>query len=88
MSGKGSLLAKPSGPVGTSLAWRTLFCAYMTTDQASLCVECDLYSRPGIWQGAVELPKSQVYVHQVSGSQTHSTLPSFLSWFYHPTEKQ
>ena len=25
MSGKGSLLAKPSGPLGTSLAWRTLF---------------------------------------------------------------
>jgi hypothetical protein len=25
MSGKGSLLAKPSRPLGTSLAWRTLF---------------------------------------------------------------
>jgi hypothetical protein len=25
MSGKGSLLTKPSGPVGTSLAWRALF---------------------------------------------------------------
>ena len=30
LSGKGSLLAKPSGPLGTSLAWRTLFWAYMT----------------------------------------------------------
>ena len=24
---------------------------------------------------------------RVLGSQTHSTLPSFLSWFYHPTEQ-
>jgi hypothetical protein len=31
MSEKGSLLAKPSGPLGTSLAWRTLFWAYVTT---------------------------------------------------------
>ena len=30
MPGKGSLLAKPSGPLGTSLAWRTLFWAYVT----------------------------------------------------------
>jgi hypothetical protein len=30
MSEKGSLLAKPSGPLGTSLVWRTLFWAYMT----------------------------------------------------------
>ena len=30
MSGKGSLLAKPSGPLGTLLAWRTLFWAYLT----------------------------------------------------------
>lgn len=30
MSGKGSLLAKPSGPLGTALAWRTPFWAYMT----------------------------------------------------------
>jgi hypothetical protein len=27
MSRKGSLLAKPSGPLGTSLAWTTLFWA-------------------------------------------------------------
>jgi hypothetical protein len=30
MSGKGSLLAKPSGPLGTSLAWRILFWVYRT----------------------------------------------------------
>ena len=30
MSEKGSLLAKHSGPLGTSLVWRTLFWAYMT----------------------------------------------------------
>jgi len=30
MSGKGSLLTKPSGPLGTSLAWRILFWAYIT----------------------------------------------------------
>jgi hypothetical protein len=30
ISRKGSLLAKPSGPLGTSLAWRTLFGAYAT----------------------------------------------------------
>lgn len=27
---RGSLLAKPSGPLGTSLPWRTLSWAYMT----------------------------------------------------------
>jgi hypothetical protein len=29
MSGKGSLLASPYGPLGTSLAWRTLLWAYV-----------------------------------------------------------
>jgi hypothetical protein len=35
MSGKGSLLAKPSRPLGTSLAWRSLSCSYMTTGHIS-----------------------------------------------------
>ena len=35
MSGKGILLAKPSGPLGTSFAWRTLFWAYMTMGHVS-----------------------------------------------------
>ena len=35
MSGKGSLLAKPSRPLGTSLAWRTLFWAYVTIGHVS-----------------------------------------------------
>ncbi|EDL30679.1 mCG148064 [Mus musculus] len=35
MSGKGSLLAKPSGPGGTSLTWRTLFLAFVTTSFVS-----------------------------------------------------
>ena len=30
MSGKGSVSAKPSGSLGTLLAWRTLFWAYLT----------------------------------------------------------
>jgi hypothetical protein len=33
--GKESLLVKPSGPLGTSLAWRTLLWAYMTIGQVS-----------------------------------------------------
>jgi hypothetical protein len=30
MSGKEILLAVLAGPLGTSLAWRTLFCTYLT----------------------------------------------------------
>ena len=52
MSGKESLLTKPSGPLGTSLALRTLFWAYMTTGHVSLCEEFGTGSRPGVWQGA------------------------------------
>ena len=36
MSGKGNLLAKISRPLGTSLAWRTLFWASMTIGRVSL----------------------------------------------------
>jgi hypothetical protein len=39
MSGKGSLLTKPSRPLGTSLAWRTLFWVYMTIGQVSFMWE-------------------------------------------------
>ena len=51
MSEKVSLLVNLLGPLGTSLAWRTLFWAYLTTDHVSLCEGCGLCSRPGIWQG-------------------------------------
>ena len=51
MSRKGSLLAKPSGPLGTSLAWRTLFWAHVTIELGPLCEECGMCSKPGIWQG-------------------------------------
>jgi hypothetical protein len=53
MSGKRSLLAKPPGPLDTSLTWRTLFCAYVTTGHVSLCGKCGTCSRPGFWQGVV-----------------------------------
>jgi len=52
MSGKGSLLANPSRPLGTSLAQRTLFWAYVTIGHVSLCKVCGLCFRPGIWQGS------------------------------------
>jgi hypothetical protein len=65
MSGKGSLLTKLPGPLGTSLAWRTLFWAYMTTGHISLCVKCGTCSRPEVWQGAGRhLPSC---THQISG---------------------
>lgn len=41
MSGKGSLLTRPSGPLGTLLAWRILVCG-----------KCGTHSRPGNWQKA------------------------------------
>jgi hypothetical protein len=48
MSGKESLLAKPPGPLGTSLERRTLLWAYMTTGHISLCGECGTWYRSGI----------------------------------------
>ena len=50
MSGKGSLLFKTSAPLGTSLAWRTLFWAYVTTGHVSFCEECGMCSKPEIWK--------------------------------------
>lgn len=47
-AGKGRLLAKPSGPLGTSLAWRTLFWAYVTIGHFSLREECGVCPRPGV----------------------------------------
>jgi hypothetical protein len=52
MSGKGSLLAKPPEPLGTSLAWRTLFWAYMTVAMSLLCEKPSTCSESGVWQGA------------------------------------
>lgn len=53
--GEGSLLAKPSGPLGTLLAWRALFWACMTIGHITLCEECGMCSRPGVWQWAESL---------------------------------
>lgn len=64
ISGKGSLLAKASWPLGTSLEWRILFWAYMTRDHIPLCGKCGLCSRRGIWQGAgrhLRYPQSQTH---------------------------
>jgi hypothetical protein len=66
MSRKDSLLAKPSGLLGISLVWRTLFWEFGTN------------FRPGIWQGAGRHIRSQVCAW-VPGSQTLSTLLSFLA---------
>ena len=52
MSGQGSLWLKPSGPLGTSLAWRTLFWAHVTIELGPLCEECGMCSRTVVWQGA------------------------------------
>jgi hypothetical protein len=38
MSGKGNSLDNPSRPLGTSLAWRTLIWAYMSTGHITLYV--------------------------------------------------
>jgi hypothetical protein len=50
MSGKGSLLAKPSGPahLGISLAWRTLFCAHDHRSQFLMWGVVVTCSRPGL----------------------------------------
>jgi hypothetical protein len=55
MSRKESLLAKTSGTLGSSVAWRTLFWACVTSGHISLCEECGTCSRPGIWQGHLSL---------------------------------
>ena len=84
MSWKESLLAKPSGPLGTSLAWRTLFWAYVTTGHISLYGMNSTCSRPGIWQGASRCLLSQVCTHQVFGDSDPLYPPSFLAWFTIP----
>ena len=81
MSGKGSLLAKPSGPLGTSLAWTTLFWAYMALGHISLSEECGMCSRPVIWKGEesqLSLWSTKVCAHQVFVSQP--ALPYQTSW--------
>jgi hypothetical protein len=85
MSEKGNLLTEPSGPLVTSLAWRTLFWPYMTTSHMSFCGECGMCV-PGQESG---IDRGVAYVSGVPTecprSQTCSTLSSFLAWFYHPT---
>ena len=78
VSGKGSLLAKPSGPLGTSLAWGTLFCAYVTCPYVGSVahVPCSEFGR--------EVPTVSG-VHPLS-FQGFNLLysPSFLAWFSIP----
>jgi hypothetical protein len=76
MAEKGSLLAKLPGPLGTSLALRTLFWAYLTRGPICKCGKCGTCSRPGIWQGAGRCLPSQVCNHKFLGSQP--ALPSKL----------
>jgi hypothetical protein len=73
MSGKGRLLAKPAGPLGTSLAWRTLSWGYVTTGHVSLCWECGTCSRPGIWRETGSTYRLWWVPTQNLGSQTCST---------------
>ena len=60
ISGKGSLLSKPSRPLGTSLAQRTLFWAYMNAGRVSLCGNHGTCSRLEIWQGTRRYQQPQV----------------------------
>lgn len=83
MSGKGSLLAKPSG---TSLAWKTLFWAYVTIEHVViiffLCEEHGTGSRLGIWQGM----KCQVSgICPVSLQVSVYSILNSLEWFYSQT---
>jgi hypothetical protein len=52
VSEKGSLLTKPSRPLGTSLAWKTLFGTYVTTGHISLGEVHDTCFKSRVWQGA------------------------------------
>jgi len=52
MSGKGSLLAKLSQPLGTSLIWRTLFWAVWPSDMLLLCEKPGTCTKEGVWRGA------------------------------------
>ena len=73
MSGKGSLLAKPSGPLDTSLAWRTLYWAMLPTWGVWTCVPGQESDRE---QGGAYCLRC---VLEFLGTQICSTLPSFLS---------
>ena len=85
VAGKGGLMAKPSGPLGTLSAWRTLFWAYVTTGHVPLGRECGICSRPGVWQGTgsclslrcvpTESPGlNLLYLTKLSGMVLHPTL--------------
>lgn len=63
MSEKGNLLAKPSGPLGTSLTLGTLFWAYVTTGHVFLYVGNVTLFQGRNLAGSRVLPKSQVYAH-------------------------
>ena len=81
MSGKRHLLAKPSGPLGTSLAWRTLF--------------WDMWPRWEVWSSILGQASNRkqgdsyrllptILGAWVPGSHTHSTFPRFLARFTVP----
>ena len=68
MSGKGSLLAKLSGPLGTSLAWRTVFWAYVTTEHISFMW--------GTWH--MFQARSLLYLIKLPDMVLHSTINQTL----------
>ena len=86
MSEKGSVLAKLWGPLGTSLPWRTLFWAYMTTGLISLCREYGMCSRSGVWQGV----GSHLHLRCVPTKSPRSqlTLPTKLPGMVSPSHPQ
>jgi hypothetical protein len=82
MFGKGSFLARPAGPFGTSLAWRTLLWVYLTLGHISFMwkamYEFQVRSLAGSW----ELPKSQVCPTECSGLY----LPNLPGMVLHPKQ--
>ena len=87
LSGKGSLLAKMSWPLGTSLAWRTVLgpsdhgtCFFYVRHVARFPRQESGRKWGVTYLSGVCPPSLQV--------STCSTLSNFLAWFYHPTKMQ
>jgi hypothetical protein len=82
ISGKGSLLAKSSGPLGTSLPWRTLFWTCVTTGHISLCGKCGqgfVREQGGAYSPRCEFPGSQpVLPTKLPGLVHHPTVGCLL----------
>ena len=79
-----SLLAKPSGPLGTSLAWRTLFWAYLTTGHViqvrNLTGSRELPTVSGVYPSFCGLRSSLPY--QVSWQSPNKNHWGCLSWLH------